>query len=159
MNDPQPMPIERLLELQEYALVEARRGDAGHTELVLRRGSRTYLAHWHPSPSSVVDAAAVRTLCDAVQSPRIEGGLVVTRGQFEGDAVQLALDHPVELVDGETLVGLLRAASPQPRQGPACPICGAPTLERGIRAASRSRPFWGCSRFPDCRGVIFDALC
>lgn len=156
MNDPQPMPIERLLELQEYALVESRSDAAGHTEMVLRRSSRTYLGQWHPSPSAVVGIAAVQLLCDAIRLPRIEGGLIVTRGQFAADAVRLALNHPVELVDGETLAGLLRAASPEPQRGPACPNCGAPTVERGVREASRSKPFWGCSRFPDCRGVILD---
>ncbi|HGX3311217.1 TPA: DNA topoisomerase III [Pseudomonas aeruginosa] len=35
-------------------------------------------------------------------------------------------------------------------QGPACPLCGAPTRQR----SGKSGPFWSCSRYPDCRGTL-----
>ena len=47
--------------------------------------------------------------------------------------------------------------SPRPAQlsAPACPQCGQPmvfrTAQRGARAGSR---FWGCSRYPSCRGTV-----
>jgi hypothetical protein len=33
-------------------------------------------------------------------------------------------------------------------RGPACPVCGGPTM----RAKGRTGPFWGCANYPACRG-------
>jgi hypothetical protein len=37
-----------------------------------------------------------------------------------------------------------------PTTPPACPKCGAPMVEKAN--ARTGRPFWSCSRYPDCRG-------
>ena len=37
-------------------------------------------------------------------------------------------------------------------EGPACPQCGAPTRLRHAR--KDNRPFWGCSEYPACRGIL-----
>lgn len=34
---------------------------------------------------------------------------------------------------------------------PSCPKCSGPMIER-IRKADQ-KPFWGCRRFPDCKGT------
>jgi len=34
--------------------------------------------------------------------------------------------------------------------GPSCPLCGAATRKRH----SKNGAFWGCSRYPDCRGIV-----
>jgi hypothetical protein len=37
---------------------------------------------------------------------------------------------------------------------PSCPICGSRMRHRTARRGARAgRPFWGCSRFPTCRGT------
>lgn len=35
-------------------------------------------------------------------------------------------------------------------QGPACPLCGAPTRQR----SGKSGTFWSCGRYPDCKGTL-----
>lgn len=35
-------------------------------------------------------------------------------------------------------------------EGPACPVCGASTLQR----SARNGAFWSCSRYPDCKGTV-----
>jgi len=37
-------------------------------------------------------------------------------------------------------------------EGPNCPKCGAPTRLRKTREGNR--PFWGCSEYPACRGIV-----
>lgn len=38
---------------------------------------------------------------------------------------------------------------------PLCPKCGAPMVKRrAIRGKNAGSEFWGCSRFPHCRGII-----
>ena len=44
-----------------------------------------------------------------------------------------------------------RARNPDP---PACPVCGRPMrLRTARRGPNTGTSFWGCSAFPDCRGV------
>ena len=37
-------------------------------------------------------------------------------------------------------------------EGPMCPLCGAPTRLRKTR--KDNKPFWGCSEYPACRGIV-----
>jgi len=39
-----------------------------------------------------------------------------------------------------------------PAEAPACPQCGAPMRRRQTR--KDNRPFWGCTQYPACRGVL-----
>ncbi|ODV18584.1 MAG: hypothetical protein BGP24_22460 [Lysobacterales bacterium 69-70] len=44
--------------------------------------------------------------------------------------------------------------SPAPPSTPTCPVCSAVMVRRQARKGSRAGSFfWGCSRFPQCRGV------
>jgi len=37
-------------------------------------------------------------------------------------------------------------------EGPKCPQCGAPTRMRHAR--KDNKPFWGCTEYPACRGIV-----
>jgi rRNA maturation endonuclease Nob1 len=38
---------------------------------------------------------------------------------------------------------------------PLCPKCGAPMVKRrATKGQNAGSEFWGCSRFPHCRGII-----
>jgi DNA topoisomerase-3 len=37
-------------------------------------------------------------------------------------------------------------------QAPRCPRCGSPMRKRYRR--SDNAPFYGCSRYPDCKGIV-----
>ncbi len=37
-------------------------------------------------------------------------------------------------------------------EGPACPLCKAPMRQR--KARKDNRPFWGCTQYPACHGVL-----
>ena len=37
-------------------------------------------------------------------------------------------------------------------EGPTCPECGAPTRVR--RTRKDNKPFWGCTEYPACRGIV-----
>jgi len=39
-----------------------------------------------------------------------------------------------------------------PEEGPKCPQCGSPTRMR--RTRKDNKPFWGCTEFPACRGIV-----
>ena len=47
------------------------------------------------------------------------------------------------------------SAPAMPDTPPPCPRCGAPMQRRMAQSGSHAgRPFWGCSHFPACRGLI-----
>jgi four helix bundle suffix protein len=38
---------------------------------------------------------------------------------------------------------------------PACPLCGSPTVLRTAKSGKNAgKQFWGCSAYPECRGVV-----
>jgi len=56
----------------------------------------------------------------------------------------------------ERLSAVRSAARAQPNgaseEGPPCPTCGGPTRLRKTR--SGNQPFWGCTGYPACRGIV-----
>ena len=48
-----------------------------------------------------------------------------------------------------------RAARGTSPEGPPCPLCGQPTRRRtAAKGPSAGKEFWGCSQYPDCRGIM-----
>ncbi|MBU1776538.1 MAG: NERD domain-containing protein [Gammaproteobacteria bacterium] len=47
---------------------------------------------------------------------------------------------------------------PQPQAGsdePICPLCNSPMVKRSAkRGANAGNQFWGCSRYPGCKGIV-----
>ena len=53
--------------------------------------------------------------------------------------------------DGDDLV----LPTPPPLQAPSCPECRAVMVRRTAqRGALAGRDFWGCTRYPACRGTV-----
>lgn len=112
--------------------------------------------------------AAFRTRCE---------GIMVTCGRYTQPAKDFAADKPIRLVDRDGLLKMLNATNiaapavsieapapvraaalvpPVPADSaPRCPQCGAAmvlrTATRGVRAG---KPFWGCTTYPRCKGVV-----
>ncbi|MDZ4199553.1 MAG: four helix bundle suffix domain-containing protein [Kiritimatiellia bacterium] len=54
----------------------------------------------------------------------------------------------------EKLTGIRQEARATKEGGPECPQCGKPMLHRKARSGKNAgREFWGCSGYPDCKGV------
>jgi len=102
------------------------------------------------------------------------GAIFVTSGSYTPDAIDFARNKPIKLVDGRELVEMLRDVKRDGQQteglsqavpakvqvittadGPMiCPRCGNPMVNRvAKRGVVSAREFWGCSRFPACRGT------
>ncbi len=69
-------------------------------------------------------------------------------GAFLGCSGYPDCDFKKDLAGGEES-GEAEAGGDGPEEVPACPECGAPMVKR----RSRRGPFWGCSRYPECRGT------
>jgi restriction system protein len=151
-----------------FAVAETGGGGAdGGVDIALSRGSDRYLVqckHWR---ALRVGVEPVRELYGVIHARRSAGGFVVTSGSFTDEAKRFAEGREIELIDGAALAGAIRQqAAPtriEPTLGsigeeanatPACPICKSPMqLRKASRGASAGKAFWGCSRYPACRGT------
>ena len=146
--------------------VDLRLFSAGHKTLVQCKRWRT----------TQVGVSLVRELYGVMVGEKAERAIFVTTGNFTDDARSFANGKPLDLVDGEALAKLVegvqtshvsgepiatqRAPSASPlslgseSSSPPCPKCGGEMVRRvARRGANAGNAFWGCRRYPACRGV------
>ncbi|BCX89882.1 restriction system protein [Methylomarinovum tepidoasis] len=135
-------------------------GPDGGVDLVLHRDGKKYLVQCKHWKTRRVGVKPVRELFGVMAAEGADGGFVVASGQFTEDARRFVQNKPIELVDTEQLLALVNPQEPAGNVSdtednvPSCPICEAPMVERTARKGPRAgESFWGCSRFPKCRGT------
>lgn len=153
---------------QGYRVEETGLGGAdGGIDLVLFRGGRRTLVqckHWRREK---VPVAVVREMYGLLTHHGADEVFVAAMGGFTPDAERFAAGKPIRLIEGATLLDMIRSvqrgqggAAATPAAGrmqapveaaPGCPRCGAAMVRRTNRRDGSS--FWGCSRFPSCRGA------
>lgn len=156
--------------LQGYT-VDQRGGTApdGGVDLVLSRGGEKTLVQCKQWRALKVGVNVVRELYGVMAAKGAAAGIVVTSGTFTPDAKQFAEGRNVSLVDGRGLFKLILQAKqaqesarvvskpPEmqtPANVPACPRCGQTMVLREARRGDNAgRAFWGCPKFPGCRGT------
>jgi restriction system protein len=164
---------------QGYRVTE--RGGAGADggiDLELQAKDKKLVVQCKCWKTRTVGVELVRELYGAMAGEEAHGAIFVTSGGYTPDAIDFARDKPIKLVDGPELVAMLqqvqgqrqgagrsiadRRPAPQP-VGPVvttaagamtCPRCGSPMVRRvANQGAGAGSEFWGCKRFPDCRGT------
>lgn len=118
-----------------------------------------------------VGVDVVRELYGVMAAKGATSGFVVTSGRFTNDAKDFADGRNVQLVDGTKLFALIKQVklSHATKQSatntllqsdnpvasePTCPQCGSSMVKRTARKGGNADgDFWGCSKFPICRGV------
>jgi restriction system protein len=123
-----------------------------------------------------VGVEIVRELYGVMSARGAVGGYVVSSGAFSDEAADFAAGRNIELWDGAKLKAVIREvqdrsfSSPFPAHNPpdpirrtptiteaaapACPTCGSAMVKRvAKRGAKSGQPFWGCLRYPNCRGT------
>lgn len=158
--------------LRGYAVEETASGPDGGVDLVLRKDGEKLLVQCKQWRAYKVGVSVIRELYGVMAAQGAAGGFVVTSGRFTGEAKAFAEGRNLTLIDGEQLARWLPATCPRTAasattqaapcdgrgassvQAPICPICQATMLRRTARrGANVGRQFWGCSKFPACRGV------
>lgn len=167
------MLVGEAFRLQGYEVTEqgGARADGG-VDLVLRRGSETFLVQCKQWKAFKVGVDVVRELYGVMAANGSAGGFVITSGSFTADAQAFANGRNVKLVDGPKLFVLIqqaKASAPARHpatvskaapaaviaaSSPACPMCQSSMVRRIARkGANAGSQFWGCSRYPACRGT------
>ena len=146
-------------------------GPDGGVDLVLSKGNEKFLVQCKQWKAFKVGVDVVRELYGVMAAKGATGGFVVTSGRFTEDATAFASGRNVQLVDGPKLFAMIKQAkqamatakppvAKQPMSqpsgivAPSCPQCGAEMVKRTARKGGNAGgEFWGCSKFPTCRGV------
>lgn len=157
---------------QGYTVEETGLGGAdGGIDLILRRDGQRILVQCKQWRRDKVPVNVVREMYGLLAHHNAHAVRIVALGSFTPDAACFALGKPIELVDGATLLAMIReaqaaaqaGAEPVARIEPSlaaskdavamrpCPRCGAAMVRRTNRRDGSG--FWGCSGFPRCRAT------
>lgn len=145
-----------------YVVSETSKGADGGVDLRLRKDGKAATVqckHWR---NKKVGVNVIREQFGIMADEAADEGFVVTSGQFTEEAYAFAKDKPLQLVDGKSLrrhLGIFAWDHLEERQVDrepllSCPRCGSDMRLRTARKGkSAGTDFWGCSRFPKCRGT------
>lgn len=149
---------------QGYVVVEnGLGGKDGGIDLILSKHGRRELVQCKQWKRRQVNASTVREMWGLVQHHRADAVHIVSIGNFTPDARQFARGKKIYLVTGQELYQRIRAAQAgidviakptatvTSNRPIACPVCSGAMVER--RNRSNGERFWGCARFPQCRGT------
>lgn len=147
---------------QGYRVVErGGSGPDGGVDIELYMGKDKYLVQCKQWKVSKVGVATVRELYGVMTAERAVGGFVVASGQFTDEARNFAEGRSIKLVPARSLLTMIQhntgqVSNPLPEEdaSPACPKCGSTMVQRVAQKGSQAgNRFWGCTRFPACRGI------
>ncbi|WP_434730761.1 restriction endonuclease [Xanthomonas arboricola pv. pruni] len=162
---------------QGYSVEETGLGGAdGGIDLILRKDGRRTLVQCKQWKHQQVGVSVVREMFGLLAHHQAHAVKIACIGIYTKDAERFAQGKPIELIDGERLLEMIRAvqihaaAQPPPQAArvepvfaskesidsatiatPSCPRCGSALVQRKNRRTSEN--FLGCSRFPGCRGT------
>jgi restriction system protein len=145
-----------------YNVSQTKEGPDGGIDLILRKNTQTATVqckHWRRKK---VDVKVVREQLGVMTAADADECYVLSSGEFTTAAKDFAKGQPITLIDGDQLRKLLgifawvqvesRGIGIQPFAS--CPDCGAKMVQRTARRGPHAgSEFWGCSRFPKCRGI------
>ena len=149
-----------------YSVVETGGGGAeGGVDLVLRKRGEVFLVQCKQWRALKVGVNIVRELYEVMASRGVTGGIVVTSGVFTDEAHAFAKGKNIELMEGKALHALIHGVSVpvnffrdplsvMTTGAPFCPECQSRMVKRKAkRGANAGKAFWGCTRYPDCKGT------
>lgn len=157
-----------------YRVEDTGLGADGGIDLILRRDGKRVIVQCKQWRRQQVGVSFVREMYGLLAHHQADEAKIASLGTYTRDAAQFAAGKPIELIDGETLLGMIRdvqssiasipGPAPLPRAEPSptsvadsvaatppCPRCGRPTVQRRNRTTGEM--FLGCTGFPKCRGV------
>ena len=106
------MLVGEAFRLQGYRVTEqGGAGPDGGIDLVLDRGTETFLVQCKQWKAFRVSVTVVRELYGVMAAKGAAGGFVVTSGRFTEDAAAFASGRNIKLIDGSLLHGLIKQAN------------------------------------------------
>ena len=144
-------------EAQGFAVTQTNGGADGGVDVIAKKEGETFLVQCKQWRATQVGVNVVRELFGVMSACGATGGYVVSAGPFTRPALEFAEGRNIRLIDARKVVaakGSRQSRSEPVQSPPKCPKCAAAMVQRTARrGANAGKAFWGCSRFPECRGV------
>jgi restriction system protein len=121
----------------------------GGVDMIVKKGGETWLVQCKHYTWEWIQERPLRELLGVVTAHRASGGIFVTCGGFDDEALTFAKRSPqLQLVGGEMLREMIAQALHANNPAPQCPKCGSNMR----RKSGRHGEFFGCVNFPSCHG-------
>lgn len=163
-----------LLFKQRGYSISAAEDDNECVDILLKMNGETIFVQYRHWREYEIDVALLEQLDAEMDAQSVRHGIVITTGLFTEDALDYSRAKRLLLINGVDLslmVGELSAmkddnvedeeetkdvsVEEMPELEPLCPICSREMIKRTAKKGKNAgNTFWGCSQFPNCRGVI-----
>ncbi|MGD8950795.1 MAG: DUF2034 domain-containing protein [Desulfobacterales bacterium] len=146
-----------------FVLENPEKGPDGGVDIRLRKNGNLILVQCKHWKSGKVGVKTVRELYGVMAAKQAYAGIIVTFGTFTEDAKKFATGKSIELISGNQLLKLISSVQKNQQVSksdneirvPTCPKCGSEMKLRIARKGKHAgQEFWGCSNYPDCRGIL-----
>ena len=146
-----------------FVLENPEKGPDGGVDIRLRKNGNLILVQCKNWKSRKVGVKTVRELYGVMAAKRASAGILATFGAFTEDAKEFATGKSIQLMAGNQLLKLISSVQKNQQisksdneiQVPTCPKCGSEMKMRIARKGKNAgQKFWGCSNYPDCRGIL-----
>lgn len=143
-------------EREGYHATLTQSGADGGVDAIAKKDGETFLIQCKQWRATKVGVDVVRELFGVMSAQGATGGYVVSAGPFTRPAIEFAEGRNIELINANRIVRIVKRLPAQSVSGePVCPKCGAGMVKRTAkRGANAGNQFWGCSRYPECRGTV-----
>lgn len=136
-------------------------GPDGGVDLRLRKNGQVVFVQCKHWKARSVGVKVVRELYGVMAAKSVKHGVVVTYGDFTSEAREFAKSNSITLIDGPRLTRMIASVQQsgniqvQPEAARPCPKCGSEMVLRVAKKGHYSgKRFWGCSKYPECRGLV-----
>ena len=171
--------IRRIFIQRGYVVTEMPDGAYDGANLVLQRNNESTYVQYNDCKDQQVDVTTIGELYVAMEFASVKHGIAITSGEFTAEALDFSLGKSLMLINGSDLFQMIDALPPvsemdtgekmddstetstepdkqeMPELDPLCPICSQKMIKRTAKKGkNKGNTFWGCSKFPGCRGVI-----
>lgn len=141
-------------------------GKDGGIDLVLRKDGKKVLVQCKQWRTRAVSVSVAREMYGLLLHHQADAIKIVAVGSYTPDAAAFVAGKPVELIDGEALLALVKRVQTAPStlgavgdpaspaaqtETPPCPRCQQTMTKRSNRKTGDT--FWGCVDYPRCRGT------
>ena len=144
-------------------------GPDGGVDLRISLNGKKFIVQCKHWKAFKVGIKIIREQFGIMNAEVADGVFIVTSGLFTEEAIEFANDKNITLIDGIKLQKIITdlkqtpasnvfenmAANKVKQSIPHCPTCAALMVKRTARkGVSAGKQFWGCSKFPKCKGTI-----
>jgi restriction system protein len=136
-------------------------GPDGGVDLTLSKNGQVVFLQCKHWKARSVGVKVVRELSGVMAARGVKHGIVVTYGDFTSEAREFAKSNSITLIDGPRLPRLIASVQESgsmkvPQETvKKCPKCGNEMVLRVAKKGPKvGEKFWGCSKFPNCSGML-----